>query len=210
MLPLALIRRDRRWAPSLVGVAFAATLLAACSSSTPNQVEVVEGTTTTVGTPTTTPATVELGEPTLTEESSVTTVGIDEIEFGMTVEEAEQAAGTRLIPVEGETADACYRVAPEQAPEGISFLVADGRVERVDIDSGPITTRSGAGIGMSIAELTALFPDRTQTTPSPNGTIVTFVPSDEADAEFRIIFDTDGTSVTAFRSGRLPVVTDGC
>ena len=82
---------------------------------------------------------------------------LDTVEFGMTFDEAQRAAGTRLAVVEGTAGSSCYRVDPEEGPEGVTFLVSNGTVERVDIDSGAVKTRSGAGIGTSISELTGLY-----------------------------------------------------
>jgi hypothetical protein len=184
--------------------------MASCSSSTDNRVEVVEGGTSTTAATSETTAPIEFGEPTLSDDSEVTTVGLDAVEFGMTFEDAQAAAGTRFVPLDGETVGACYRVRPEEGPEGVTFVVSDGRIERVDVDAGAVTTRSGAGVGMPVGELTALYPDQLEASPGASGTTFTFVPTDEADAEYRIIFDTDSTVVTAFRAGKLPQVTEGC
>jgi hypothetical protein len=199
-------------APQLcVSIAFAAVLATACSSSTDNTVEVVESeTTTSTAAPVDTVPAEELGEPTLSDESEVTTVGLDTVEFGMTFDEAQQAAGTRLAVVEGTGGSDCYRVDPEEGPEGVTFLVSSGTIERVDIDSGAVKTRSGAGVGTSISELTGLYGERLESAPTPQGTTYTFVPADEADADYRLIFETDGSTITKFRAGKLPEVTDGC
>jgi hypothetical protein len=194
-----------------VSIAFAAVLALGCSSSTDNKVEIVEGDTTTSNVvPVETVPTEDLGEPTLSDESEVTTVGLDTVEFGMSFDEAQQAAGTRLVVTEGDAGSACYRVDPEEGPEGVTFLVTNSTIERVDIDSGAVQTRSGAGVGTSISELTELYGDRLESAPSPEGTTFTFVPADESDAEYRLIFETDGSTVTSFRAGKLPEVIDGC
>ena len=74
-----------------------------------------------------------------------------------------------------------------------------------------VTTRSGAGVGSSIPELQALFGDRLRVTEDEDGsTTATFVPTDPEDANYRIIFESSDGTVSAYRSGRLPVVRDGC
>ena len=87
----------------------------------------------------------QFGPPTLSAGSTISTVGLDTVHFGMTVAEAQRAAGTVLVP--GGPTGPCYHVVPRDAPEGIVFLVHEGTIERVDINSGPITTRSGVGVG---------------------------------------------------------------
>lgn len=184
-------------------------LAAACSSSTENRVEVVDGdtTTTAAGGPATT---LDLGEPTLTGDVEVSTVGIGDVRFGMTVEEAQEAAGTELVRQDGGT-ETCWPAVPREAPEGVTFLVQDGTVERVDITAAGIETPSGAGIGMSQSELEALFPDRLEATDVLGGRQYTFVPNDPGEADRRIVFLTDGDRVVSYKAGRTPLVeAPGC
>lgn len=193
-----------------------------CGSSPDETVE-TETTTTTTAATTTTEAT-DTGddddgedeaedeepplEPTLDRSSSLSTVGLDEVTFGLTVNEATQLAGTPFINC-GLVTD-CYRVIPEFAPEGISFVVDEGTIERVDIvGNSPITTRSGAGIGTTDEELTALFGERLERVDLGGGQMdVIFVPQDENDQEFRVAFTTVDGVVETMRSGRMPLVLE--
>ena len=146
-------------------------------------------------------------EPTLGERSSVSTVGLDEVTFGLTVFRAEQAAGTELVPCDpvGE----CYRVAPVDAPPGISFVVTDGTIERVDITDGPITTTSGVGIGTSDERIVELFGDSLERTVNDDGTVdLVFVPTSGGDVDFRVVFKIREGEVESFRSGRTEVTLD--
>lgn len=139
--------------------------------------------------------------------STISTVGLDEVTFGMTVVQAEEAANTRMIacsPV-GE----CYRVTPLDAPEGISFVVTAGTIERVDIVGGPITTRSGVGIGTAQERIIELFGDRIETQVNDDSSVdLVFVPADEGDDQFRVIFTVRDGVVDTYRSGRVPMVLD--
>ena len=168
-------------------------------------------TTTTVQATTTTITTVppdnpeQFGPPTLSNRSTVSTVGLDEVHFGMTVAAAQQAAGTVLVPA-GPTG-ACYHVVPHDAPEGIVFLVHAGTIERVDINSGPITTRSGVGVGSPESMVTDLFGDRIEREVRVDGTVdLVFVPRDAGDQNYRVVFNVSEGAVRAFKSGRLPMV----
>ena len=168
-------------------------------------------TTTTVLATTTTITTVppenpgQFGPPTLSNRSTVSTVGLDEVHFGMTVTAAQQAAGTVLVPA-GPTG-ACYHVVPHDGPEGIVFLVHSGTIERVDINSGPITTRSGVGVGSPESMVTDLFGDRIEREVRVDGTVdLVFVPRDAGDQNYRVVFNISDGAVRAFKSGRLPMV----
>ncbi len=167
--------------------------------------------TTTTTTSTTTTTTTEApdfsGVPAFDTSSSVSTVGIDAVTFGMTVNRAESAVEAAFVPVDPNFNIECYLIRPEGGPAGVELTVTAGTIERVDITNERITTRSGAGVGMSEQGLNDLFGASLTTAARPGGgNTITFTPSDAGDAEFRVIFETDGSVVTSFRSGRVPQV----
>ena len=140
---------------------------------------------------------------------SVSTVGFDDITFGMTLAEAAEATGVCLEPERPADRD-CFVVVPVPGPDGISFVVTEGTIERVDVFGGDVTTRSGLGIGSTEVEVIDQLGVGLQVTPHPQGggNELVFIPTDEADADFRVVFETDGERVTRFRSGRTPQVDD--
>jgi hypothetical protein len=163
------------------------------------------GPSTTVAGPTTTSP---LGAPTVKETSTISTVGLDKVTFGMTKADAEKAAGSALVPV-GPGTSACQLVSLASGAPGVSFLLVNGRVERVDIAAAPISTRSGARVGSSVAQVRALYPGQIEDAARPDGQpggALVFVPKDAADANFRLVFSTDGTTVVSYRAGRVPGV----
>jgi hypothetical protein len=124
----------------------------------------------------------------------------------MTLARASEALGAELVPV-NEASGECYLVRPAGGPLGIELTVKAGTIERVDISSPLITTRSGAGVGSTEDELFALFGDRLSSAPrAGGGNDLIFTPADANDAAFRVIFATDGTATTSFRSGRVGVI----
>ncbi len=160
------------------------------------------------------PATEECPTGLLDSNSSVSTVGLDEVLFGMTVNAASTAAGVCLI-ADGEANADCHYVQPAGGPDGVGFMVTNGTIERVDIIAGTIATRSGAGIGKTEQQILDLFPGKIETTASPfgDGNQLAFIPSDADDQQFRVIWETDTDGVvTQFRSGRRPQVEriNGC
>jgi len=143
--------------------------------------------------------------PALGVNDSVTTVGFGEVTFGMTVLQAETAAETDMIPCSpvGE----CYLVVPNVPFSGVVFTVTDGTIERVDVTSPEITTRSGVGIGTSAKRIRELFGDQIEELDPGDGTTeLVFVPQDETDAKFRVVFTLRDGTVEQFRSGRLESV----
>ena len=152
---------------------------------------------------------------TLTDSARVSTLGLGPVYMGDTLEQVADKIGVQLDPEEFGNDSCRYYLAPG-GPPGVSFVVAFGRIARVDIDDpSTITTRSGAGIGSTKAEIIALFGAKIVVGPHPfsDGEYLTFVPVDEKDANLRIIFETNSDGVvTAYRTGQLPEVDyiEGC
>lgn len=199
--------------------------LAACGGSStedtvPSTVVTTAVTTTIASTTTTTePTTTTTTEPlpSLTAESNVTLRALGPVVIGMTVEEAITAAG---IPLDGqlepEISDTCYYVTPDASLKGISFMVFEDVIARIEIDEpATVTTRSGAGIGTTADELAEMYPDNLQEANEAvfDGQAVGFVPNDDSDAEYRIFFELDEEGVVVrYRVGIKPAVDfiEGC
>ncbi|MEW6495068.1 MAG: hypothetical protein AB1589_21505 [Cyanobacteriota bacterium] len=153
------------------------------------------------------------GQSQLTATSKLAINGIGPIRVGMTIQQAEASARTRLVS-QGDKLDNCWYVKPQGGPTDISFMVIDGKIARVDIyGKSRITTISGAKIGDSENRIKSLYAVRI--TPHEyvqGGHYLTFIPNDTSDRQYRLVFETDGRRVKQFRSGRLPEVeyVEGC
>lgn len=141
--------------------------------------------------------------------------GLGPVRVGMTVAEAGAALGQPLLPVIEPAAEACAMYAPETGFDGLAFLVARGVVARVDVIAGPTATPEGLAIGQTEAQAQQRYGGRLEVTPHDyliGGHYLTLVPTEPADADFRLVAETDGTRVTSMRAGRLPEVelTEAC
>ncbi|WP_448603461.1 hypothetical protein [Thermoleptolyngbya sp.] len=153
----------------------------------------------------------------LSANSRVQLKGVGPVRVGMTVNEAKQAAGIPLVRAENaySEGDACYFLSA-QGISDLGFMVTNGRIARVDVGrNSPIKTLSGAGIGSTEAQIQQLYPGQIVSYPHEyfdNGKYLTFVPKDEADQGFRVIFETDQGHVVEYRAGQLPEVqyVEGC
>jgi hypothetical protein len=138
------------------------------------------------------------------------------VRYGVSLAEASRALGETLEIDATEPGESCTYVRPAAAPWGVSFMVIDTLVERVDVHEGKVTTLSGAHIGSTESEIKALYPGHIEVQPhpytGPEGHYLIYVPQDPSDSMFRIIFETDGDKVTMYRAGRRPVVEyiEGC
>jgi hypothetical protein len=84
-------------------------------------------------------------------------------------------------------------------------MLANGRVARVEVRTGSTATAAGAAIGSSEARINSLYAGRVTSTPhkyNPGGHYMTVT----GGGSNRIVFETDGTSVTTYRAGRTPEV----
>ncbi len=162
----------------------------------------------------------------LTEQSRVAINGIGPVRVGMTVAEAERAAGVtfRLQNPLGRDVS-CYYMVPSRGVRGLAFMVIppqagrpnrqQDRIARVDIASNsPVLTISGAGIGDFETRIRTLYPG-IQSNPHAhieNWRYLTLLPQNEVDRTYRLVFETDGRVVRSFRAGKLPEVdyTEGC
>jgi hypothetical protein len=95
-------------------------------------------------------------------------------------------------------------------------MTAYDTIVRVEVDSAGTTTDVGAEVGMTEAQIRALYPGRIRTDPhpytGPEGHYLVYVPSVPADSAYGLIFETDGKVVLSYRSGRRPEVNfvEGC
>ena len=135
------------------------------------------------------------------------------IRFGMSLGEARQATGNVLGG--GQGAVGCAYVEPPGVPPGMLFMVENARVVRVDVDSTGVRTDRGAGVGMSEADVRALYPGGLAVQPhkyDSTGRYLIYAPSEPADSSYRLVFETDGRIVRRFRAGLRPAVeyVEGC
>lgn len=221
----------------LAGVLMALALVAAAcgDSGTTTTVPTTGGTTSTAADTTTTlppvttttttsaPTTTTLPPITVTtlpgvEGLSVSTVGLGGLRVGLTVEEAEEATGLDLVgELDPDISEDCYFVTVDgdDRYEGVLVMIYKDQIGRVEIvPPSQITTRSGAGIGMPADDVRALFPGRIEQANeyTIDGEAIAYVPADEIDAEYRVVFVIDQGVVGSYRAGILPPVGfgEGC
>lgn len=191
-------------------------LLAACSGDDTTRLA-IEPTTTEAPRPTTTRATTTTTAPTTTTTEltyissgyNVSTVGVGAVVFGIKKAEAERRWESGFV---GFGSASCYIVTPERGPEGLEFTIKNGRVERVDITNPGVRTKSGAGVGWTEQQVRERFGASIKERTTDGVRELVFVPSDEKNKNYRIVFVSDGETITKFRSGKIPEVEtlDAC
>lgn len=129
------------------------------------------------------------------------------LHVGMTVAQAASALGGGFGAPQGYSGGCGYAVLVK-APRGLAVMLNDGKIARFEIRSGGIKTTEGARIGDSETRIKSLYAGRVTSTPHKyvsGGHYLTVVPPG-ADLGIRIVFETDGSKVTEYRSGKTPEV----
>jgi len=144
---------------------------------------------------------------------TVSDTGFGPIVVGMTPVKAKAASGGRLqLPEQSDAAGCAY--ASDPGLEGLTFMIENGRVVRVDVRAGGIRTPEGAAVGDTEARIEELYAGRVTVSPHKytDGHYLTVTARDAAPGSVQLIFETDGQVVTRFRGGLLPQVAyvEGC
>jgi hypothetical protein len=96
----------------------------------------------------------------------------------------------------------------------VNVMVVRGKIARIDVDTGTVTTDDGARIGDTEDRIKEIYGDELKITPNKyitGGHYLTIL-GDSTSAGKAMVFETDGRQVTSFRAGRLPEVewVEGC
>jgi hypothetical protein len=124
--------------------------------------------------------------------------------------EAELSGSVDVSEFLGE----CAHMSLTDWPDGILAMVVEGRVVRIEVWNAEIATREGARVGMAESEILALYQGQVEVLPHKytNGHYLSVTPPGPDEAEYRLIFETDGEKVERYRAGTLPEVewVEGC
>ncbi len=151
----------------------------------------------------------------LTVQSRMAVNGIGPVRIGMSLTkaiDATQASWKVDFSVDDQD---CRYAKPEKAISSLAFMVVGGVVVRAEVSSPGIKTISGVQVGDSEAKVKAAYPGKIKVEAhkyDPAGHYLIYMPSDPKDAQYRLLFETDGKVVTSYRAGRVPEVSwiEGC
>ena len=139
--------------------------------------------------------------------------GIGPVRAGMTLAELSKATGETLRP-ENDINESCGYVSPKMLPKGVSVMIVEDSVGRVDVTEKGILTKEGIGIGDAESRAVSVYGERAQVQPhkytGPTGHYV--IVQQPGDTLHRIVFETDGKVIERYHAGRRPAVdlVEGC
>ncbi len=138
----------------------------------------------------------------------VTATGAGPLLVGATEEEAAASAGPFEEPYDPQ--GECHYVRPAGAPDGLIAMIFEGTVARIDVSESGAQTAEGLGVGSTAESVRQAYGARVTEEPHvyTDGQYLII----DADADRRIVFETDGDTVTRVRAGRMPEVmwVEGC
>jgi hypothetical protein len=140
--------------------------------------------------------------------------GLGPVQVGMTLAEAVNMGLLNENPNMKKECDFVFPAVGAGVPDNIGVMIVKGKVARIDVDTGSVTTEDGAKIGDTEDRIKTIYDGDVQIEPHkyiPGGHYM-IVMGDSASAGKAIVFETNGKVVTNFRAGRLPEVkwVEGC
>lgn len=143
-----------------------------------------------------------------TSELALSEEGLGPVQIGMQLNEAVNMGILSENPNLKPECDYVFPAVGSGIPEGVSVMVVRGRIARIDVDTGAVTTDEGAKLGDSEQRLKTLYGEDLKETPHKyieKGHYFTVL-GDSASSGKALVFETDGQQVTMIRGGRLPEV----
>jgi len=139
--------------------------------------------------------------------------GIGAIRTGMLVQDALARIGGS--GARGDLTEyGCDYVQLSAAPAGVGFMIWGDTIVRIDVDTAGIRTREGVGVGDRESVVLSRYAGYVRVEPDPyDGPEGHYVIVDApATPGYRMIFQTDGNKVWAYRVGRRHAVDliEGC
>jgi hypothetical protein len=140
--------------------------------------------------------------------------GLGQIQIGMTLDDAVNMGLLNDNPARNPRCDWVYPAVGAGIPDGVNVMVVSGKIARIDVDTGAVTTEDGVKVGDSEDKVKSVYGDDLTIEPHKfvDGGHYMTVMGDSASAGKALVFETDGKHVIMFRGGRLPEVkwTEGC
>ena len=124
--------------------------------------------------------------------------GLGQIQIGMTLDDAVNMGLLNESPDLKTECDFVYPAVGAGVPDGVSVMVTKGKIARIDVDTGSVTTEDGAKIGDTEDRIKSIYGDEVKVEPHKyiEGGHYMTVLGDSASAGKALVFETDGKRVT--------------
>lgn len=139
--------------------------------------------------------------------------GFGAVRIGASVTELGRALSKQIAPAADADEAKCRYVWPDNANAEMSFMLLDGRLARIDVDSPGIYTLSGGAVGDTQASVIERYGPDLRLNPhayeGPTGKYLTLYSKDK---KYGVRFETDGLRVTRYYVGTAEAIQyiEGC
>jgi hypothetical protein len=138
--------------------------------------------------------------------------GFGAVRFGMSVGDAEKAAGGALEAPDADP-NACYIAHRSGQPE-IAYLFDDGKLARIDVRTPGVLADGGGRVGMQVDEIRTLYAGHLSEQPAKNDPAARLLKiGGDKPGVGGVIFEVDSTgTITRYRAGLPPELdsVEGC
>jgi len=139
----------------------------------------------------------------------LTYYGFGPVKVGMKISAAARALGVPFTELDKE--NDCHYANPKRLFKDVSFMITNGRIARIDVDTRRYATAAGAKIGDTEVQIKRLYKGKVEVSPHKytDGRYLTVIVNG---GKFGIVFETDGKRVTSIRAGKSPEFgyVEGC
>lgn len=133
---------------------------------------------------------------------SVGLTSLGPISIGASGAELQEALEGRTLPI---SESPCFITSLVGDPYSPLFTISNGALSVIQVFSPGQLTRSEVGVGSSEGDVLTAYGQQIESQPSPTGDpeskLLVFVPSDEADKQYRLAFVVEAGMVTSLRIG---------
>ncbi|MEM5516876.1 hypothetical protein WNY37_07930 [Henriciella sp. AS95] len=142
--------------------------------------------------------------------TSISSAGYCNVSFGLTETEVRDAFDGDLSGDMSENT-ACYYLLPDADEYDVSYMMAEGTMQRVDVRAPGVTTSAGAAVGMPLDEVESLYDGGTRT-PNKYEPEIEVLKVDLGDDVYGVFEEDADGNVRAYRYGIEPAVSyvEGC
>ncbi len=131
------------------------------------------------------------------------------IAWGMSPDQARAKFPVKLDAYNGDTSDkpdpnACYELFAAEPVQGVTFLVENAKVGRVDIISEGVRTADGFGVGTSVDAIRTKY--GAALAEAPNKYEPEILELTHTDGATKTIFEIQDNAVRAYRAGVAPTI----
>jgi hypothetical protein len=136
----------------------------------------------------------------------VTADSVGSIRFGMTPRQAATALGLDSAPAFPDSS--CDYWTPQGAPPGVSFMVENGAIVRVDVDSPGVKSAGGLAVGSPAGTVRSALAGQLLDQPHKYEWEAgwRYLSAFSADSTHAMVFEVDSFAVRNYRAGLLPAV----